>query len=142
MKNAIRTTKKEMNLVDNMKIEHKTREIIITKRMQLAAGKFGSEEYNVLNQVRKDNPEYSLVVREIAKSKARLKLNYDFMVKYIEKHDDENKSIMSAFREEQQKMKKQEGELPERYSFGNIRKWFLEKYPEVKNYIENTKKAA
>ncbi|MCH5198006.1 MAG: hypothetical protein J1E34_03770 [Oscillospiraceae bacterium] len=142
MKNEICTTKKEMNLVDNMKIEHKTREIIITKRMQLAAGKFGSEEYNVLNQVRKDNPEYSLVVREIAKSKARLKLNYDFMVKYIEKHDDENKSIMSAFREEQQKMKKQEGELPERYSFGNIRKWFLEKYPEVKNYIENTKKAA
>lgn len=143
MKNEIRTTKKEMNLANNLRFEHETREIIITKRMEAAASKFGSEAYNYLIAARADYPDYKLVVKTVAKSATRITLNCAFMVKYIEKHDDENKTVMAAYEAEKKKMKKKDDtELADNYSFGNLRKWFLEKYPEVKNYIENTKKAA
>ena len=143
MKNEIRTTKNEMNLADNMTINYKTREIIITKRMKSAASKFGSEAYNTLKAARTDNPDFTVIVRTTAKSKTRLKLNYDFMTAYIQKHDDDNKTVMAAFKAEQQKMKKpEEGELKEPYSFCDLRKWFLKQFPEVKDFINNTKKAA
>lgn len=143
MKNEIRTSKNEMNLADNMTINFKTREIIITKRMQAAAAKFGSEAYDTLKAARADNPDFTVVVRTIAKSKTKITLNCAFMEKYIEKHDDDNKTIMTAYDAEKKKMKKQDDtELAEAYSFCNLRKWFLAQFPEVKNYIENTKKAA
>ena len=148
MKNEIRTTKNEMNLADNMTIDYKTREIIITKKMQAAVSKFGSEAYNTLKAARADNPDFTVVVRTIAKSKTRLKLNYDFMEVYIQKHDDEENTVMAKFKEmiafeaKQKKLKKQDGNLIEVAAYTDVRKWFLKQYPEVKDFIENTKKAA
>ena len=148
MKNEIRTTKKEMNIADNMRVEHRTHEIIITKRMEAACKKYGSEAYNTLRAVRADNPDFTVVVRTIAKSKTRLKLNYDFMTAYIQKHDDEQNTAMTefkkmtAFEAKQQKLKKQDGNLIEVAAYTDVRKWFLKQFPEVKNYINNTNKAA
>ena len=148
MKNEIRTTKNEMNLADNLRVEHRTHEIIITKRMEAACRKYGSEAYNKLKAVRADNPDFAVVVRTMAKSKTRLKLNYDFMMAYIQKHDDEENTAMTKFKEmiayeaKQQKLKKQDGNLIKVAAYKDVRKWFLERFPEVKDYIENTKKAA
>jgi len=63
-------------------------------------------------------------------------LTYEYMEIYIEKHDDEEKSIMAEF-----KMLRAEDDVSvamdaESESYLVIRNWFLEQYPAVREFHE------
>ena len=62
-----------------------------------------------------------------------------YMKNYIKKHDDEDGKIMAEFREliAQDKKDKIEGaEHLEAASYNDVKKWFLAKCPEIKEYKE------
>lgn len=113
-----------------MRINYMNNTIEITKAFANKASNPKNEEYAELMELRKDNPNYKVVVVAAAKrtKKNALKgLSYDFMKQYIERHDTEDQSIMAAFN---RKTVKSEDHLNTQ-SYGEVKKWFLEQYPEI-----------
>ena len=91
----------------------------------------GSDEYNLLQQTRRDYPTYRVVRKQIKKNKDKENykgLTYEYMEYYIELHDDKEKTIMKEYKEMRL--------LAECHSirYPVIKKWFLAKFPEVAKF--------
>lgn len=72
--------------------------IILTKKFAKSASVVGSKDYTILCRLRKDYPDYSIVVREIAKKEGKVNpnrnLTYDHMRETITvKHGKESKEL-------------------------------------------------
>ena len=115
-------------------LNSKTRTIEMTKAFEKAASVIGSEEYNLLQQARRDYPNYKVVtVTRKEKETGASGLSFDFMELYIEQHDDEEQSIMAEFKalratDDESKALGMKGE-----SYLTIRAWFINTFPEVEN---------
>ena len=65
-------------------------------------------------------------------------LTYEYMKKYILAHDDEKGSIMAIFHELRGNVVSEDDELQaESLTYGEIKMWFLDTYPEIKNFHES-----
>lgn len=110
------------------------RTITISQTVNKAASKYGTKAYDDLQAVKATHPGFRLIVTTAKKknTESYKGLTYKYMENYIEKHDDENKSIMTEYRI----MRGFEGELPEPYTYTEIREWFLEKFPVIAKFCE------
>ena len=125
----------------SIQINHKNNTIEMTKKFYNESCKFGTDEYKMLQEVRRDYPGYTPVVAKSKKSSNDMLdvfkgLNLEYMELYIMKHDDEEKSVMAEF-----KMMRAEDDASKAVgakaeSFLTIREWFLDKYPEVREFHE------
>ena len=125
----------------SIQINHKNNTIEMTKKFYTESCKYGTDEYKTLQEVRRDYPGYKPVVAKTKKNgmgtlDAFKGLTYEYMEIYIEKHDDEEKSIMAEF-----KMLRAEDDVSvamdaESESYLVIRNWFLEQYPAVREFHE------
>ena len=120
----------------NITINTTNATIELTKAFAKNASRFGSEEYKQLQQARADYPNCRVVVRKVAKTGDRMKgLTFDYMLEYIEKNDkpfNEEMTVKVAFFQitgRDENGDRIEGS--ESASYGEIKKWFLEQYPEV-----------
>ena len=121
-------------------LNHKNYTIEMDKKFAAASSNPFSEEYAKLQEVRRDYPKYKVVVTSSKAKETTSGLDFEFMEVYIEKHDDEEKSIMTEYmllraKDETSKAMGMKGE-----SYLTIRAWFLEKYPEVKDFISKREK--
>ena len=119
--------------------------IEMTKAEAKAAGKIGSDKFNELREYMEIYPTFTIDIKAPAKRKVEFRgLTYEYMRDYIKKHDDENGTIMAEFREliAQDKKDKVEGaEHLEATGYLDVKKWFLAKFPEIRQYKEDhTKK--
>jgi len=123
----------------NINVNRKMRTLEISKTFEKAASRFGSDEYNALKKAQMENPGYSVKVvsRKGNKKPIFSGLTYEFMKKYITKHDKEDGSIMKEFLEMRAKDEMSEEMGLESASYHVIRDWFLETYPDVKNFHED-----
>ena len=114
--------------------------IEMTKAEAKAAGKIGSDKYNELRQYMKEFPGFEIQIKAPAKRKVEFRgLTYEYMKNYIQTHDDENGAIRAEFRTliAQDKKDKIEGaEHLEAAGYLDVKKWFLAKFPEIKEYKE------
>ena len=117
-----------------------THKIEMTKVEAKAAGKIGSDKFEELMDYMKAYPGFEVQIKAPAKRKVEFRgLDYNYMRTYIQKHDDENGTIMAEFREliAQDKKDKVEGaEHLEAAGYLDVKKWFLAKFPEIKEYKE------
>lgn len=112
-----------------MKINFANNTIEISKAFASKAKIYGSDEYNLLVKVRKENADFAVVVVSVAKKPTKnSRITLADMKRYISFHDDEQKSKMSEF--EAMRNAKENGELQAK-SFFEIKKWFFEAFPEV-----------
>ena len=85
----------------NLTINRNARTIEVSKKFDILSSRFGSEEYKMLQEARRDYPGYKVVVatpKTSKSSKPSFKgLTYEYMEKYISKHDGENNSIMKEY---------------------------------------------
>lgn len=91
----------------------------------------GSEEYNLLQQTRKDYPTFRVVRKQIAKKKDKESykgLTYEYMENYIKLHDDKDETIMKEYKE----MRLLAACHSIRYPV--IKKWFFNQFPEVEKF--------
>ena len=116
-----------------------TKVIEMNKSEAKAAGHFNSDAFKELNALRAAYPDFRTVVKT-TKSKDNMKgLTVKYMEKYISLHDDEDGTIMAEFRllrgldENGNKL-----EIIEPVSYGELKMWFLSKYPELERYDVNT----
>ncbi len=129
---------------NKLSIDFQKNQIIMTKPYAKKCADTRSEEYAHLQNVRRDYPNFQVVVREIKKNPSKRVykgLTYEYMKNYIILHTSaENQcAALSEFtnlllisRCQQQSLR-----------YPTIKKWFLKKYPEVANFgqdIEDAKK--
>lgn len=118
-----------------IRINEAKRVIEVTKGFYKEASKFGTEEYKMLKEARNDFPTFKVVTNKTAsKSNGFKGLTLEYMENYIKGHDTDNE-IMSEFNI--LCGKDQEGnkvEFAESASYGEIKKWFLNTYPQIKEY--------
>ena len=114
--------------------------IEMTKNEAKAAGKIGSEEFKELRQYMEMYPTFTIDIKAPAKRKVEFRgLTYEYMMTYIKKHGDENGEIMAEFNDliALDKKNKVEGaEHLEAAGYLDVKKWFLAKFPEIKQYKE------
>ena len=129
----------------NITINAKNATIELTKVFAKNASRFGSEEYKQLQQARADYPTFRVVIRKAGKSVDHLKgLTFDFMLEYISSHDkkfEDGTTVKEAFLQlsaRDEDGKKIEG--VEYASYGEIKKWFLEQYPELNSKRKEQRK--
>jgi hypothetical protein len=108
------------------------------------AGKIGSDKFAELRQYMAEYPGFTIAIKPTAKKKVEFRgLDYKYMRGYILKHDDDDGTIMAEFCEliAQDKKDKVEGaEHLEAASYIDVKKWFLAKFPEIKQYKEEHQK--
>lgn len=114
----------------DVKVIYTNKTIVITKKFAQKIGNPLSREFNDFMELRNTLSDFEVVVRATSKraKKETLKgLNYDFMKQYIARHDDENETVMKEFK----KMTVKSDDNLVTLSYGEVKSWFLEQYPEV-----------
>lgn len=105
--------------------------ILITSAFYKACFNTDSAEYKLLQKIKTQNPDFEVEERTIAKKENKESykgLTYTFMEKYILIHEGKDSPTMKEYQELRL--------IGECHSvvYQNIKKWFLKKYPDVKNF--------
>ncbi|MBQ3193334.1 MAG: hypothetical protein IJB59_07180 [Oscillospiraceae bacterium] len=125
-----------------MTINYSSRTIQMTKKFAKAAEKFGSDEYKNLQEARRDNPTFKVVIvaRKAAEKKDNYKgLTYSYMEKYINAHDDAEEK-MKEYKNLRGLSDEAKEALAEPCSYNEIRAWFLNAYPAIAKFHEDRAK--
>ena len=122
-----------IDLANNLTIDHVNKTITVSKQFHKASGKYNTEEFKVLADLMAKFPNYRIVVKTQNRRKSN-RLSYDDMAKYIANHDTTGE-IMNEFLIKRG-LKANEDNNISTESFLTIKKWFYEKYPELKKINE------
>lgn len=128
--------------MNSITISRTNKTIEITKKFDKLASKFGSDEYNALQEARRDYPTYKVVVaspKSGTKKNSYKGLTFEYMEKYIKSHDDEEKTIMSEYLDLRGESDEAKENLAESVSYLEIREWFLDKFPAIKKFHNDRK---
>ena len=115
---------------NTLKINHENRTLVMDRTFAKAASFVGSNEYNLLQDARRDYPSYQVTLRSIKKKEDKESyrgLTYQYMENYIATHA--NAARIMA---EDKELRLQAECHSIRYP--NIKKWFLAKYPEIAQF--------
>ena len=120
-----------------MKINFKKQTVEMTKKFAKAAEKFGSNEYQQLQEARHDYPTFKVVIvsHKASSQKESYKgLTYSYMESYISTHDDEKKSIMAEYEMLRGLSAEAQEFLAEPCSYLEMKSWFLKKFPAIAEF--------
>lgn len=120
-----------------MNANHITKKIEMTKTEAKTAGKPNNDAYNTLLELMKDFPGYEIeIVKSASKKTDRFKgLDYNYMMSYIESHNEALLKEFYTLRGLDENGKKVG--MAAAASYGEIKMWFLEQFPEVEKMAEN-----
>ena len=116
-----------------IRVNYADRKIIISSAFEKKAFIPGTVEYDQLQAVRKDYPEFALVTRKFKTNTTQEHyrgLGYDFMRDYIRSHEDDPKPVLDVL-EEMIGISKCHS-LNKRYP--TIKAWFLKRYPAIAEF--------
>lgn len=114
-----------------MKTNLTKKTIELSKAEMKAAMIFGSDEYKALQQCRRDYPGFTIVEVKVKRGKSDFAgLDMKTIRAYVEKHGTDEQKQDYAFISKRTVDK--DGEYHEAQSFFEIKKWFLNEFPEIK----------
>ena len=114
-----------------MIINEKKRVIEMSATEYKNAMKYGTDEYKAYAEIRRDFPGFRAVEVKAKKSKNDFsELNMKTIKAYVEKHGNDEQKAHFAFISK--KRITEDGEYVEAQSFFEIKKWFLNEFPELK----------
>ena len=119
-----------------MNANHITKKIEMTKTEAKTAGKPNTDAYNMLLELMKNFPGYEIeIVKPASKKTDRFKgLDYNYMMDYIKSHNKELLKDFCTLRGLDENGKKVG--MAAAASYGEIKMWFLEQFPEVDKMAE------
>lgn len=117
-----------------------TKKIEMTKTEAKTAGKLNTTEYNTLLELMNNFPGYQIeIVKTAAKKVDRFKgLDYNYMTDYIKSHNEELLKEFYTLRGLDENGKKVG--MAAAASYGEIKMWFLEQFPEIEGMGEKVNK--
>jgi hypothetical protein len=123
----------------NIEICREKRTILVSKEYYKEACVYGTDAYECLKGAQRDFPKFKVVVKTV-KNKSEFKnIDTDFMIAYISAHDDEQKSIRAKYDILCGNAEGEDGKLG-RVSFFELKEWFLNTFPEIKDTVKAAKK--
>ena len=125
-----------------MTINSAARTISLTKSEMTAASRVGSSEYKKLQTARRDYPDFRVttVTRKVKTQREAYKgLTYAYMEKYIAAHDDEACTIMAEYRMYRGTSEDPTAQLPDPYTYSEMKEWFLGKFEEIAKFYKSRK---
>lgn len=117
-----------------IRINYADHQIILSSAFEKKAFIHGTEEYKTLQSVRNDYPDFRLVTRKFktnTKQERYRGLDYEFMHDYISSHEENPKPVLDEL-DEMIGISKCHS-LGKRYP--TIKTWFLDRYPDIRNFI-------
>lgn len=130
------------NFSSHVRVNRNNMTIEITKSLDNAARRYGSEAYIFLEGVRANHPNFRIVVKA-KRNGSRKGLTYKYMEEYIQQHDDANGSIMQQFNILRGKAAPEgvaEWDTTVVASYLEVKEWFERKFPEIEQYRMNARK--
>lgn len=122
-----------------MKINFENNTIEMTKAEAKEAGKFNSDKYLELKEIRADFPNFRIVTKSAPKKRDTYKgLDYDYIEKYLDKYtekDDERRAEFDKLRGYENGEKK---EMAETATYGEVKAWFLNNFSEIETFNKET----
>ena len=120
-------------------IDHENKKIRLPKAFAKASGKYGSEEYKLLMKMKKDVPNYEVIVETTRKQpRDNYKgLTYDYMERYIKTKANSEELMEEYF--ELRGIGTGYDEIIRKASYVQVKKWFLAKFPEINEYKQERK---
>ena len=120
-------------------IDFVNEQIIVTKAFLKAAGTLNTSEYTELQNIRRENPGFAIVQREISKKdskKSYRNLTYKNMKDYIAAKEGENSPMLQQFEKVRSISKVQPG------PYAYVKTWFLNLYGDAFKSEEEKEPAA
>lgn len=122
-------------------LDRNTKTITVTREFLIRAGQFGSAEFNILLDMQKSNPSFTVAEQKCKRNPDKVvhaALTYDKMVDFMKGyHKDENE--LKAALNEYIIIKKTSKTMPAAYAY--VKKWFLGKYKDEFKAYEDEQKA-
>ena len=118
-----------------IRLNHFDKEILISKSFQKAAMNPNSTEYKDLAEVMAMHPDYKIsqrVIKKNAKKETYAGLTYEYMREYIILHTSPEEELAAVAEFDEMILVSKCPSKAQRYP--TIKKWFLEKYPEIEMY--------
>ena len=113
-------------------VNHKDRTIVMDRTFAKNATKTWFKEYEQLQRVRRDYPEYKVIQRQIRKNPHKETyqgLTYEYMEGYMMRHGTEEQRLANLRKyAELREIAECQGK---RYRYPVIKSWFLDEYPEI-----------
>lgn len=122
-------------MLNPIRIDHENQRIVMTNTFFKRVCNPLTEEYAILQGVRKDYPTYSVERHTIAKASNKESysgLTYGYMEDYILTH--ESAETVDKVLAEFDEMKLISKCHSQAYRYPTIKRWFLNKYPEVRKF--------
>ena len=124
-----------------MNINYEKKTIEMTKTEAREAGNPTSEKFKELMKLRTVFPDFEVIVKTSSAKRDTLKgLDYEFMKKYIEKHDNKEENLKEFYKLRGLDEEGNRDAIIEEHSYGEVKMWFLETYPEIEKFNNETKK--
>ncbi len=121
-----------------MNINFENGTIEMTKAEAKEAGKFNSEKYIELKEIRSEFPTFRIVTKNVPKKRDTYKgLTYTYMAKYIADHTEENDDRRSEFAQMSGYVDDVKVAFAETATYGEVKSWFLLRFPEIEEYNNN-----
>ena len=120
---------------NTLKIDFENSRIVMDRTFAKNVQNTNSEEYRHLQQVRKDYPTFAVVARQIKKNPNKecyKGLTYEYMENYITTHEEGENRVLVLKEFAEQRLISECHSKAHRYPV--IKKWFLDKYPEIANF--------
>ena len=118
-----------------MNINFENGTIEMTKAEAKEAGKFNSEKYIELKEIRSEFPTFRIVTKNAPKKKDTYKgLTYAYMAKYITDHTDDKDIRRTEFTQMSGYENGVKIAFAETATYGEVKAWFLLSFPEIEEY--------
>ena len=121
-------------MTNYLKIDHNKKKLIYDRTFAKNSSIVGSAEYNKLQMARKDYPDYTPEQKKINRNADKATysgLNYEYMRAYILRYGTVVEAEIKDFEDMIFLSKCHKKAL----RYPTIKKWFLAKYPEVKDFL-------
>lgn len=118
-----------------LRVDAESRKLIMDKTFAKNAEIVGSAEYNMLQRARNDYEGYTVITRQIKRNPNKESyrgLTYQYMADYIMTHED--LKTANAVLEKFEEMRLISQCHSKAFRYPTIKKWFLTRYPEVRNF--------
>ena len=124
-----------------MNINYEKKTIEMTKAESKEAGNPTNAKFEELMKLRSIFPDFEIIVKTTSVKRDTYKgLDYEFMKKYIESHDNSEENLKEFYKLRGMNEKGERDILIEEHSYGEIKMWFLGTYPEIEKFNEETNK--
>ena len=124
-----------------MNINYEKKTIEMTKAESKEAGNPTSEKFNELMKLRSIFPDFEIIIKKTSVKRDTYKgLDYDFMKKYIEDHDNSDENLKEFYKLRGMNENGEREAQIEEHSYGEIKMWFLSTFPEIEKFNDETNK--